>query len=250
MNQNYKSSDLGIRMKEYEGVTQGELMRRTPVILRLDGRAFHTFTKKLSHLDPHMVGPFSLLMNQVMVHTCINLVENIQNCVFAYTQSDEISLLLRDWDTLETQTWFGNNIQKIVSVSASIATAAFNHCMSKNEHTRPVDFSDFAQFDSRAYNIPKEEVTNAYIWRQQDAMRNSVQMLGHFHYPHNQLQGVPNNEVRQMLLADKKVTWDNLPAWASRGATIFRGYDNIIIHDNNIPIFTDHRDYIERHVTR
>lgn len=247
MNQNYKSSDLGIRMKEYEGVTQGELMRRTPVILRLDGRAFHTFTKKLSHLDPHMVGPFSLLMNQVMVHTCINLVENIQNCVFAYTQSDEISLLLRDWDTLETQTWFGNNIQKIVSVSASIATAAFNHCMSKNEHTRPVDFCDFAQFDSRAYNIPNEEVVNFFIWRQQDASRNSVQMLGHHHFSQRDMHGKNNSEVQDMLMLQKSVNWNNIPTWMKRGTCVFRTNDGPYC-DHEIPIFTQNRSYVSDHL--
>ena len=112
---------MGDRLKKYESVTKTTLIPRTPTIIRLDGKAFHTYTKK-AKFD----FPFSLEFHEVMKMTAISLFTEVQNCKLAYFQSDEITLLLTDWTTFETQQWFGGQVQKIVSVSASIATAAFN----------------------------------------------------------------------------------------------------------------------------
>lgn len=246
MSQKYENDSLGTRMKAYEAVPKNFLMRRTPVIIRIDGKAFHTFTKCLPGLDPALErSPFSNYMHEAMVFTTKKLVENIQCCVLGYTQSDEISLLLRDYDDLETQSWFGNNLQKMVSVSASIATAAFNHDFSecRESHT----FSQYALFDARAYNIPKEEVANYFIWRQQDASRNSVQMLGHYHFSQKEMHGKSNPEVQDMLMLQKGVNWNDVDTWAKRGTCVVARESGVEI-DEQIPIFTQDRSYIEQHV--
>lgn len=114
-----KNDSLGDRMKGYEGVSRNFLTRRVPAIIRLDGKAFHTFTKGMEK-------PFDLVLTQAMQETMKYLCENIQGCVLGYTQSDEITLVLTDYATIQTDAWFGYNIQKMCSVSASMATMAFN----------------------------------------------------------------------------------------------------------------------------
>jgi tRNA(His) 5'-end guanylyltransferase len=212
-------------------------MRRTPVIARIDGRAFHTFTKRLPR--PTDV-PFSDVMHDCMVFTMQQLVDNVQGCVLGYTQSDEISLLLRDWDTNETQAFFDYNVQKMTSLMGAIASNAFNFAY--GEYQRPEKFSDMAQFDARIHNIPKEEVTNYFIWRQQDASRNSVQMLGHHHFSQKQMHGKNNSEVQDMLMLEKNINWNGIPTWMKRGTCTFPRQRA----DYDIPIFTQDRQYIEQ----
>lgn len=262
MNEKYQGDSLGLRMKGYEAVTQSMLLRRTPVIIRIDGRAFHTFTKKLIDVDPSngltdldpslQETPFSIKLHDVMLATASILFNTVQGCVFAYTQSDEISLLLRDWDTHETQSWFGSNVQKIVSISASIATAAFNYSYDRNIQA-PKNFSDLAQFDSRVYNVPFEEVANYFIWRQQDCSRNSIQMFGHFYFSQKQMHQKNNSEVQDMLMAGWNVNWNDFPTWMKRGSCIIKNPKwseassfNRTQIDNEIPIFTQDRQYIEK----
>lgn len=242
-----KGDSLGDRMKGYESVSQSDLMGRTPVIIRIDGKAFHTFTRCLKHIDSTLTDtPFSAVMHSTMMYTTMQLVKNVQNCVLGYTQSDEISLLLRDYDTFETQAWFGNNVQKMTSISASIATAAFNYAFAGHKHQ--LAFGDMAMFDSRVYNLPKEEVTNYFIWRQQDASRNSVQMLGRFHFSQKQMHGKNNSQVQDMLMLEKNVNWNDIPTWMKRGSCVVRSEAGIV-HDEEIPIFTQDRSYIDQHVT-
>lgn len=245
---------LGDRMKEYELTTQSNLLRRTPVIIRIDGRAFHTFTKRhIPTIDPSLkLTPFSEMLHNVMVATSGRLLVELQNAKLVYTQSDEISILLRDWDTLASQQWFGGNIQKIVSVSSSIATATFNFCYERAVHV-PEWFNELATFDSRVYNLPKEEVANYFIWRQQDASRNSIQMLGHYHFSQKQMHGKSNNEVQDMLMLQKNINWNDLPTWMKRGTCVFHNPCRVdsskqFIIDNEIPIFTQDRKYVEQYL--
>ena len=241
---------LGDRMKKYEATTKTQLLGRTPVIIRIDGKAFHTFSKRITRFDPTMEKsntPFSVAMHEIMTQTTRTLVGNIQNCVLGYTQSDEISLLLRDWDTHETQQWFGGSHQKMVSVSASIATAAFNW-HAANIGFKQTTFADMAQLDSRAYNLPKEEVTNYFIWRQQDASRNSVQMLGHHHFSQKQMHGKSNSAIQDMLMLEKGINWNDIPTWMKRGTCVVPEYFTAGV-DEEIPIFTQDRNYIERVLT-
>jgi tRNA(His) 5'-end guanylyltransferase len=258
---------LGDRIKAYENTSQSTLLRRTPIIIRVDGRAFHTFTKRLVATrtgeawsdrkieDPSLAtSPFSDVMHEVMSNTAATLLNQIQNSVFVYTQSDEISILLRDWDRLETQQWFGGTLQKIVSLSASIASTAFNYHL--NRHTNPRSIQDLALFDARAFNLPKEEVTNYFIWRQQDASRNSVNMIGRFYFSQKQMHGKSNSQVQDMLMLEHGVNWNDIPTWQKRGICVYQRPDwnsfmsfsrsNI---DEDIPIFTQDRQYIERHLS-
>lgn len=113
------NSSLAKRMKQYESVSKSTLVRRMPVIIRLDGRSFHTFTKGFKR-------PFDDVLIETMQETMKHLCENIQGCVLGYTQSDEITLVLVDYKNLDSQSWFDNEVQKICSIAASMATMAFN----------------------------------------------------------------------------------------------------------------------------
>ena len=182
--------DLGTRMKTfYEQIPKTKLMRRTPVIIRIDGKAFHTFTKGFKR-------PFDEILIRAMQDTTKYLCENIQGCVLGYTQSDEITLVLIDYQKLETSAWFDYEVQKMCSIASSMATMAFNRIFDE----RVVDWLEYyyeawnvskvdaeyekaltdamrrgAMFDARVFNIPREEVTNCIYWRQLDATRNSIQ---------------------------------------------------------------------------
>lgn len=114
-----KIDALGERMKRYEYVTRNYLTRRVPAIIRLDGKAFHTFTRGFQK-------PFDEILVKTMQQTMRYLCENIQGCVLGYTQSDEITLVLIDYQKLDSDSWFGYNIQKCASVAASMATMVFN----------------------------------------------------------------------------------------------------------------------------
>ena len=219
-------------------------MRRTPVIIRLDGKAFHTWTKWLQKFEYPTDGfertsPFSNHMHQMMSDTAAELVTSLQNAKFTYTQSDEISILLNDWSKLKTDQWFDGNVQKMVSISAAMCTAFFN----KKVIDTITDDGKLAFFDARVFNIPMNEVANYFVWRQQDATRNSINMLGQFYFSHKELQGKNTDQVQEMLFSKHGVNWNDIPTWQKRGycATV----DGI---DNDIPIFTQEREYIERHL--
>lgn len=261
---------LGDRMKEYEATTRTTLLRRTPVIIRVDGRAFHTFTKRIiadQFLDVDRTGnrvcdmslvdtPYSVKLHSVMNATAASLFNQIQNAVFVYTQSDEISILLRDWDRHETQQWFGGGVQKMCSLSSSIATAAFNFHFEREFNYQPTCLQDLATFDSRVFNLPKEEVVNYFIWRQQDASRNSVQMYGRHFFSQKEMMGKNNNQVQDMLMLQKGKNWNDLPSWMKRGSCVYSRRDWSPISafhrshiDDDIPIFTQDRNFIEQHLS-
>ena len=259
--------NLGDRMKGYEYISRNYLMKRNPVIIRLDGKAFHTFTKGFER-------PFDEILIKTMQETARYLCENIQGCKIAYTQSDEITLLLTDYEEINTDSWFGKNIQKMVSVSASMATLAFNNFFNKNIEEIDIrnfqysdDYDEFkekyskkcnvALFDSRVFNIPKEEVCNCFIWRQQDATRNSIQMVGQSHFSHKELNKKSCDKIQEMLFQDG-INWNDYPTYQKRGTCIIK--ENYILDneqqtirtkwiiDKNIPIFSQDRDYIEKYL--
>lgn len=253
---------LGERMKGYEFASRDMMTKRMPVIIRLDGKAFHTFTKGLRK-------PFDEILMSTMWQTAKYLCENIQGCKIAYTQSDEISLLLTNYDNITTDSWFGNSVQKMVSVSASMATLAFNrHFREITEDFRNQSFNDVqyksllktkfdtAIFDSRVFVIPKEEVNNYFIWRQQDAMRNSVQMLAQSKFSHKELHKKNVSMLKNMLL-EVGVSWDNLPTSQKRGTCLKRVIRQIEGTDYSraswevdldIPRFQEQVEYIDNFV--
>jgi tRNA(His) guanylyltransferase len=245
---------IGKRMKEnYEQRSKTSLIRRMPVAIRLDGKAFHTFTRGLKK-------PFDDVLIKAMQETTKALCENIQGCVFGYTQSDEITLILQDYKTLETEAWFDYEVQKMVSISASMCTYYFNKFFKhySEEYVVAVNDLDYnkilllkqstpALFDSRVFNIPKEEVTNMIYWRQIDATRNSIQMVGQANFSQKELQGKSCNMIQEMLLTEKNINWNDLPAYKKRGSAVIKDENSKWVIDLNMPqLINEDRHYIEK----
>jgi tRNA(His) 5'-end guanylyltransferase len=186
---------LGDRMKEnYENITRSYLMKRTPVIIRVDGRAFHSYTRRMDR-------PFDGRFRSAMVYGAREVMIQMQGCKLAYVQSDEASFLLTDFDTLQTEAWFAYNCNKLVSVSASIMTAEFNSRIKEifaTDHEEIIG-DKLATFDSRAFNIPKEEVSNYFLWRAQDWVRNSLLMYARSFFSHKTLMNKNAGNIHNML---------------------------------------------------
>jgi len=222
---------LGDRMKYYESVTDYTLTKRVPVIIRLDGRAFHTLTKKYYNKGSYQRGyDFDFVNN--MIYTCLYVQEHIQGCTLAYCQSDEISLLLTDYKTIKTQGWFNYEIRKMISISAGLASGYFSR-----------ELGRVAIFDSRVFSIPQDEVCNYFIWRQQDATRNAIQTAGQEYFSHKELHQKSCNEIQEMLFKKHNINFNDYPIIRKRGFCVI---DEQV--DDIIPIFTQDRDYIEKHV--
>lgn len=247
--------DLGNRMKEnYENRAKTYLTRRTPVIIRLDGKAFHTFTQGFAK-------PFDEVLANTMMRTMKYLCENIQGCVLGYTQSDEITLVLVDYKNLNSEAWFDYNVQKICSIAASMATYAFNRIFEKehmqwrlNKQDSPIvsaherSLMRGALFDARCFNIPKEEVTNCLIWRQQDATRNSIQMVAQANFSHKELQGLNTSQLQELLFTEKNINWNDFPTRYRRGSCCIYVEGEGWNVDQDIPKFTEDRDYINNRI--
>lgn len=269
--------ELGTRMKEfYESVPKTKLMRRTPVAIRIDGKAFHTFTRGFSK-------PFDDVLINTMQDTMKYLCENIQGCVLGYTQSDEITLILVDYKRLNSSAWFDYEVQKMCSIAASMATMAFNKFFESNVEKENDSFTaewldedtynpnykntklkelwrvhnnalkNGAMFDARCFNIPKEEVTNLVYWRQLDATRNSIQMVGQANFSHKELQGKSCEKIKEMLITEKRVSWENFHPMYKHGSCCIKvtaETDGVTRSsweiDKNIPLFVgEGREYIE-----
>ena len=253
--------ELGIRMKTYyEQIPKSRLMRRTPVAIRVDGKAFHTFTRGMKR-------PFDDILIETMQQTMKYLCENIQGCVLGYTQSDEITLILIDYQKLTSSAWFDYEVQKMCSIAASMATMAFNKYFYENipigkdkEGVYYKALEKGAMFDARCFNIPKEEVANLIYWRQLDATRNSIQMVGQANFSQKELHGKSCNKIQDMLMLEKGINWNNFPIYQKRGTCcikeVYQNEDVDIkdgpcyrtrwVIDKNIPIFKgEDRAYIE-----
>mgnify|MGYP000012150829 FL=1 len=274
--------NLGDRMKTYENVTRAHLVRRMPVIIRIDGKAFHTFTRGFQK-------PFDQILMKTMQDTMKYLCENIQGCVLGYTQSDEISLLLIDYQTLTSDAWFDNTVQKMCSISASMATLTFNKCFRENvnqwnSEKFPIDYlgavnrnvdetlmgdlklkekyisavNKGAMFDSRVFNIPKEDVVNYFVWRQQDSVRNSIQSAGQAIFSHKQLMNKSCDQIQDMLFVEKGINWNDYAIPCKRGTCCRKQMMEVEcknepnktvirkkwIVDQEIPTFTQDMNYI------
>jgi len=265
---------LSDRMKDYENVSNFSLTKKTPVIIRIDGKAFHSFTKGFNK-------PFDDILIKTMQTTMKQLCENIQNCVLGYTQSDEISLLLVDFNTIETSAYFDYRVQKLCSVIASMTTLFFDREFVKhiaNYKTEQIanykGYKDcyyqtlynaymckYALFDTRCFNLPKEEVNNYFLWRQNDATRNSIQSVGQAYFTKSELHKKSCDEIQNMLLTKYNINWNNYPTYIKRGSCCvkipygFFDADSEFINinkeqkkrwviDENIPIFSEDSYYI------
>ena len=265
------SDALGDRMKAYENISRIYLPKRLPVIIRVDGRAFHTLTRGFTR-------PFDKVLHESMWCTAEALCNQIGGVKLAYTQSDEISLLLTNDDTQETEPWFGNNLQKLVSIASSIATLAFNQYFydtfkawigDPDVEPGQLDLLNAydkaimkAQFDARAFVLPPSEVVNYFIWRQQDATRNSIQLVAQSLFPHKELMHKNTDQLQEMIF-QKGINWNDYPTYYKRGLCYVKKPTKVrtvidmkdmseteIIRnrwtpDYDIPIFTQDRSYIE-----
>jgi tRNA(His) 5'-end guanylyltransferase len=271
---------MGNRLKAYENCYRFYLPRRLPVIVRLDMRAGHSFTKGFAR-------PYDEVFAFTMRETAKKLCENISGVRFAYTQSDEISLVLVDYENINTEPWFGNNLQKIVSISASMATLFFNKNFEEairdeyfdwyttgtvndekekllNQHSQAYN-NKLCVFDARAFVLPREEIFNALYWRQLDCKRNSIQLLGQANFSHSQLQNKNCDEIQEMLWQEKGINWANEPNWFKNGVAIYKKPtivtstlpDGKVVEternkwyvDMKTPVFTTDKSYIEKHIT-
>ena len=270
-----KNDSLGNRMKDYENCYRIYLPKRQAVIVRVDGKAFHSFTKGFNR-------PYDTIFAKCMWETTKQLCENISGCGFGYTQSDEISLVLVDYKNINTEPWFGNNLQKIVSISASMATYFFKKNFEEairdeyfdwyttgtvgdgkeqllNQHTQAYD-NKLCVFDARAFILPREEVSNYIYWRMLDCTRNSIQLTGQAYFSHNQLQGLSCSEIQEKLFKEKDMNWAKLPNWFKNGVAIYREPVKIICPNGNtivrekwkidleMPIISKNPEYINKHV--
>lgn len=249
-----KYDEFSVRMKEYEKVNTTFFPKRLPIMVRVDGKAFHTYTKGMKK-------PFDEDLSYAMWETAKFLCSTITGCKIAYTQSDEITLLIINYapGKYGTETYYKNNKTKIETIAASKATVRFNQIMSKKYPEK-----DWAEFDARAWVMPKEEVVNNFIWRQQDATKNSISMVAQANFHQNQLQNLDGNQLQEKLWQEKNINWNKLPVWQKRGVAIIKkpylgsgmnpngGEVKTLRHkwdvDFETPIFTQEREYIEKYV--
>jgi tRNA(His) 5'-end guanylyltransferase len=221
--------ELGARMKEfYEDALRITLPRRTYVVVRVDGRAFHSFTRELER-------PYCRPLADALDQAALTLCQEMIGCRFAYGQSDEYSFLLTDFETVDARRWFDGNAQKIVSVAASVFTGAFN---------RSFPSARVASFDARVMVIPQRtEVEKYFIWRQLDASANSLNMLASAHYGHAELLHKSTSEKHELLHA-KGLNWAMEPADFKRGRVVHHGKEGWQV-DLEIPIFSRDAGYLD-----
>jgi len=200
-----KGDSLGNRMKDYENVNRNYLTKRTPVIVRVDGRAFHTLTRKCEK-------PFDNRLIKAMVEAATRVAQDMQGFKLAYVQSDEASFLITDYNDVRTQGWFNYNLSKIISLSSSIMSVHFNNNF---------NYGNFGYFDSRAFNIPEKDIANYFLWRSNDWSRNSLQMFAQANFSHKQLEGKKREDMHEMLHGIGK-NWATDLSPQERNGTFFR----------------------------
>jgi tRNA(His) 5'-end guanylyltransferase len=200
------STALGDRMKAHEAVHRAVLPRRTYTLLRLDGRAFHSYLRGSRR-------PFDEAFMADMDAVAEAVCAEVSGTAFAYAQSDEISLLITDFAAPGTQPWFGGITAKVLSVSASLGTAVLNE-------RRP---GGRALFDARVFTLADPvEVANYFLWRQRDAVRNSISMAAQAVFSHKRLHGVPTSAMQDLLFTEHGINWNDYPDGCKRGRTTVR----------------------------
>lgn len=227
-------NSLGSRLKKnYEDPFRIYLPKRLPLVIRLDGRAFHTLTRGLNK-------PWDKSFMVAMDYTALGLAQEVQTTILILVQSDELSLLLHNYKQLNSEAWFDNNLQKITSISASIASTLFSEYWSD-----VLGCKTRAYFDSRAFVLPEAEVNNYFLFRQQDSTRNAIQMLGQAHFSHKQLQNKSCAQIQEMLWQEHGINFNDYEPYYKRGRCVVKG-DNGWHVDRNIPVFSQDKNYIEQ----
>jgi len=216
--------NIGDRFKtNYETPARHLLTRRTPVIVRVDGRAFHSFTKR------HFGKPFDGKFVDAMIIAASALAGEMQGFKLGYVQSDEASFVLTDYDDLQTQPWFGYIKSKVESIASAKMTFAFARCM------RLANINEEALFDARAFNVPEAEVVNYFVWRARDWYRNSVSMYAGAYFSHKDLHKKTIDDMHEMLHGiGRNWTIDLMPE--EKNGTFIIGKE-LIAHSDVPPTF-------------
>jgi tRNA(His) 5'-end guanylyltransferase len=205
------NDSLGDRIKKYEAACQYRYPPRQPLIIRVDGRAFHTFTRHCRKpFDPYLMASMKMAMSETA--------KEMMGFKLAYHQSDEVTFLLTDYDKLTTEGWFGYEVNKVISLAASTFTAHFNSLHNPSEGLHP---GRPATFDARAFVVPAEDAANVFIWRQRDWERNSVSMLAQAHFSHKQLHGKKIRDMHDML-HEKGINWAECSPAEKNGTFLLR----------------------------
>lgn len=223
------NDELGSRIKSYyENPARVLLPRKTWVIIRVDGKGFHTFSRELER-------PYSRELADGMDAAAVFVSGQMAGCAFGYGQSDEYSFLMTDFGRDESRMWFDGSVQKIASVTASLFTAGFH---------RSYASPGYAAFDARVFAIPnRRDVERYFLWRQADATRNSLNMLASAHYSHAELLGKSSAEKHD-LLHSKGENWAKWPADFKRGRVVRADAGGFVV-DREIPIFTREPGYLD-----
>ena len=208
------TTSLGNRQKRYEQASQTYFTRRVPVIVRCDGNCFSSWTKGLER-------PFDENFRKCMEYATFMLCKEMSGARLGYTQSDEITVVLVDYQTYETEPWFDYKKDKVISMAATICSSAFNWACLKYlpEHVKK---KGFARFDARAFNIPVDDVVNNFIWRQRDCEKNSIQSLARSHFSQKQLFKKNTSDMQDMLMLEKGVNWNNVETKYKRGMAVYK----------------------------
>ena len=208
---------LGDRIKAYEKAYDTDIIRRVPVIVRVDGKGFSKWTKATG-----MKKPFDIRMCSMMSKAMRDTAEKIEGCVFAYTQSDEITFVLRNDQSLESVPWFGNRVQKICSIVASMVSAHF----STYAYSDPL-----AYFDARVFAVPSvQEAINVLVWRQNDAVKNSISSACYYEVAkvtgkktaRKLMHGLNQKQQQELLFKTTGINWNDYPVKFKRGTGCYR----------------------------
>lgn len=207
----YDSYKIGDELKALEQIEAGRKADNLkPLMVRLDGKAFHTLTKGL-------IRPFDIRLSNLMIDTTKYLVEQTQ-AIIGYTQSDEISLYYENSEELQSYL-FNGKYQKLCSVLAGMASAYF----SKELSLRIPEKSDtLGIFDCRVWNVDTHElVYENFKWRQLDAIKNSISMAAQAQFKHNELNGLNSKQKKELLININK-PWEDEPDFFKYGTFVFR----------------------------
>jgi tRNA(His) guanylyltransferase len=206
-------------MKAYEACFSPQLPRRMPLIVRVDGRAFHSLTASMDR-------PFDLKFVAAMGECARTLACSMQGFQFGYVQSDEASFFLQDYAELNTQPWFGKDLSKIVSISAATMSVHFSHHIGR-----------LAVFDSRCFVMPEADVPNYFLWRAKDWNRNSLQMYARAHFSHKQLHNKGREDMHNMLHEIGRNWTTDLPDDLKNGTFLVRNEGCVQFRHDVLPTY-------------
>jgi tRNA(His) 5'-end guanylyltransferase len=227
-------------MRGYKTAYDHVLTGRIPVLAHVDGIGFSQYTRKCAK-------PFDKALGDLMIDTAIDILGRVQGAVLAYTQSDEITVLLHGYKTHKTSPYRGNRVQKLVSDMSGPTSAFFTQHSHRIWDEGRLEGVRAAAFATAIFLVPENDVNNFFLWRQKDAIRNSVQMLTRFLYSHKQVDRKNVTDMKAMC-NDKGHAWEDLdPRW-QRGACVFKSETGALCVDKNVPFFNKDVGYVERHL--